>query len=526
MQPLKTDVSRRLPRKWWLWGALVAAAAVMVWMFLPNSQKVSHTEQDAESRPKPTYRDRSRWPAPERSNAEAPATPPIRGTVYDIDGAPVAGAGVFATTFKDTGNAASEEGSTLSDKQGRFELHVPHGMYFLRGEKDGYGPAAVIAQNGDDIAVVLPKSGVVHGHVYDERGRPVRQFTIDVVSPAPDDLAAPPPLWSKRFDSPDGSFRVDQLPIWGGFLRASAPNYAPAFSPPVQVKPGDTAQMDLTLSPGCAMVGRVVDENGKPLPDVLVNAESRLSAGMMSNTSLLAGGEAQSDAEGLFRLQHVSAGPIIVRGYDGTHAVSTVMVEVSECDKLEPVTLTMSAGGSITGVVRRSDGTPFPGARLTVSHKSIGFVNAISDAAGHYRFDQLPPVMVRLDVQDKERHLTTNLTVLDGEIVERDLTLFGEGAGELRGRITAGGMPLAGAQLLVVTNRGTGMDVFNPRTEKDGTYRVPALPDGGYLVLVSSTNRAAGAYVRAGSVETVDLDVAVAPQTLPIPEHLLEDEPQ
>src|SRR5262249_55466343 len=162
-------------------------------------------------------------------------TPPIRGTVYDMEGSTVAGASVVATSFESAGNVATPASSTLTDKHGRFELHVPDGLYYLHGDKEGYGPSAVIAQSGDDVGVVLPRSGVVQGHVYDDRGQPIRQFTIDVVTVAPEDLASPPPLWSKRFDSPDGSFSVNRLPAWGGLLRASTPGYAPGFSSPVKV---------------------------------------------------------------------------------------------------------------------------------------------------------------------------------------------------------------------------------------------------------------------------------------------------
>jgi hypothetical protein len=248
---------------------------------------------------------------------------------------------------------------------------------------------------------------------------------------------------------------------------------------------------------------------------------------MMSNASVAAGGEAQSNAEGLFRLENVPTGEVVVRGYDGTHAVSTVTVQVSECDALAPVTLTMSAGGSIAGVVRRSDGTPLAGAKLTLSHRSIGFVNTLSDAEGRYRFDQIPPVVVRLEVQEAGRHTATNFQVNEGEMIEKDLTLFGTGSGELRGRITAGGMPLPGAQVLVACNRGPGgMDLFYARTGEDGTYRLPEMPDGAYMVLLSSTTQFRGVHIRSGSSETVDLDAATRPQRVAAPEQPEPSEPQ
>jgi hypothetical protein len=60
----------------------------------------------------------------------------------------------------------------------------------------------------------------------------------------------------------------------------------------------------------------------------------------------------------------------------------------------------MSSGGAVTGVVRRGDGTPLPGAKLTLSHRSIGYLNEVSDAEGRYRFDQLPANLLRPEVQE------------------------------------------------------------------------------------------------------------------------------
>jgi len=41
---------------------------------------------------------------------------------------------------------------------------------------------------------------------------------------------------------------------------------------------------------------------------------------------------------------------VMVRGYDGDYAVSTALVDVGACEKLAPVKLVMSRGGSIAGV--------------------------------------------------------------------------------------------------------------------------------------------------------------------------------
>lgn len=508
-------LSHRWRRAWPVGCLLVALLAILLVCSRPVTSPVSTPAPGAAEGQAPRYQNRAQFHRAEALADEAPATPAIRGTIYDMEGAVVEGAVVSAATFQIAGNIPTMAGSVESDAQGRFELRLPDGSYYLNGGKEGYGPAIVVARSGDDIGIVLPQSGVVQGHVYNERHEPVKRFTIDVLPLARDSMAAPSPLWSQRFDGPDGSFRIDRLPRTPSFLRATAEDHAASFSSTLNLEPGTTKELDLTLTSGCTLVGTAVDEQGKPAPSVFVDAEARKGAGMMGNASIDAASQAETDREGRFRLEHVSRGEILVRGYDGSHAVTTVAVQVADCDAQEPIKLTMSSGGAVTGVVRRGDGTPLPGAKLTLSHRSIGYLHALSDAEGRYRFDQLPATLLRLEVQESGHHTMVNVLVKDGESVEKDIALFGQGQGEIRGRITAGGKPLRGIQVHVATARAAKtMDIHLPTTDEDGMYRVTGLADGTYLLLVSSTFRSSVANVEAGQVATADIDVAAAPERL------------
>lgn len=508
-------LSHRWRRAWPVGCLLVALTLILLIRSRPVTSPVTTSAKGATEGRAPGYQNRAQLRRAEALADEAPSTPAIRGTIYDMEGAVVEGAVVSAATFQIAGNVPTTAGSVESDAQGRFELRLPDGSYYLNGGKEGYGPAIVIAHSGDDIGIVLPRSGVVLGHVYDERHEPVKRFTIDVLPLARDNMPAPAPLWSQRFDSPDGSFRIDRLPRTPSFLRATAEGHAASFSPTLNVEPGKTRELDLTLASGCTLIGTAVDEQGRPAPSVFVDAEARRVAGMMGNASIDAASQAETDMEGRFRLEHVSRGEVLVRGYDGSHAVTTVAVQVADCDAQEPIKLTMSSGGVVTGVVRRGDGTPLPGAKLALSHRSIGYLHTLSDAEGRYRFDQLPANLLRLEVQESGHHTMVSVLVKDGESVEKDIALVGEGQGEIRGRITAGGKPLRGVQIHVATALAAStMDIHFPTTDEDGTYRVTGLAEGAYLLVVSSTFRTAVANVEAGQVVTADIDVAATPERL------------
>lgn len=501
---------------------LLAIAAAALLLARPRDEGTSSASSEAEGEPRrrtSTYRNRAivRPSAPSApSGPREPASPLTVGDVYDTDGNALAGATVIATTFEIAGNIPSTARSAKSDERGRFELSLPEGTYQLKADLAGYGSTHAIAHSGGTVSLVLSRSGVITGRLLDARKAPVRHFTIDVLSAIPDDAPAPPPMWSRTFDSPDGSFRIDQLPPWDVIIKATAEEHAPAFSEALSVEPGDTVAVELSLSRGCLLSGRVEDQNATPLPGVFVDAEARLGTGSLSELTMKSAADVQqtrTEDDGTFRLDHVPTGDIRVRAYDGSHAVTTLAMTISGCGELEPVKVVMSPGGSISGVARRDDGTPIPGGRLTLLARAIGFVSATTDAEGRFHVDDLPAGMTRVELREGSRATMVSVNLKEGEAVNRDISLFGEGTGELRGRVTAGDKPLAGIQLMIASNRGRprGFERHTPVTEQDGTFRVPSLAAGDYVV--TATGAAVGRAVRVddGSVATVNLDVTPRP---------------
>ncbi len=495
-------------------GLLLAAFAGVV-LFLVLRPRDDHA---AGARPAATraekragYRNRALLRGAPAARQEA--RPTISGHVYGTDGNTIAGVTVVATTFEIAGNVLSTAGSVKSDESGRFELTLPDGTYQLNASLEGYGTTATSAHLGETVNLVLPKSGVIEGRVLDERGEPVRRFAIDVLSVTTADTPATPALFSRTFESPDGSFRIDQLPSWDVVVRATAAEFAPAFSPMTTVRVGDVEKMDLTLSRGCTLTGRAVDLSGAPLPGVYVDAESVLAAGELSDVAMEAAAQAQTEDDGSFNLPNVPKGMIVVRGYDGSNAVSSVEIEASSCDSLEPVKLVMSPGGSLSGVARDADGKPIAGARLTLMHRPIGFVNTLSDADGRFHFEQIPPGAIRVMARRGAQVTVVGVNIEDGKITQHDISLAPQGTGELRGRVTAGGKPLPGARLMVATALGDdgSLGLHYPITAEDGSYRVSGLTPGAYIINVESTSNGAGLRVKPGEVTTRDLQVVDLP---------------
>jgi hypothetical protein len=431
--------------------------------------------------------------------------------VYDGDGRLLTGATVVATTFDLAGNMPSPVGAARSDAGGRFVIPLAKGTYQVTASLAGHGATAAIAQAGDDLSLVLYKSGVIQGHVKNDSGRPVRRFTIDLVYVVPGDVPAPPPAWSKAFESEDGSYRVDEVPVYPVMVRAVADDRAPAFSAPLSLHPGQTREVDLTLGEGCTLAGKVVDKHGAPLSRVLVNAEEQMTAGSSADPAFQTATQAQSGDDGSFSLDHVPQGKVLVRGYDGDYAVATVTVQVGDCGKLAPVKLTLSKGGTIAGTVRTADGRPLRDALVTVTDRATGYVNTTTDAEGKFRLESIPAGNTRLEMEHKGQHVIRNVAVKDGETSEVELALFSAGTGEIKGRVTAGDKPIAGARVLVAANHEEGMAMYFLSADKDGLYDLPAISPGQYIVTLLGARASSGTQVNEGQPSTVNLDVGIGP---------------
>ncbi|MDI1481049.1 carboxypeptidase-like regulatory domain-containing protein [Polyangium sp. y55x31] len=500
----------RSPAGWATLGTVpvLALGAFLLWP--AASQSLAADAQDAstsDARAKYVNRGLFRSGDEEPGEDEAKA---ITGRVLSIDGKPLAGVQISATSFAIAGNLPTTVASLETDAEGHFEMRLADGSYQIVANKSGYGPSFVPAQTGENVSLVLTKSGMVRGRVVDADRAPMQRFVIDVLTAAPDSFAAPMPLWSKRFEGTDGTFELDELPAWPVVIRATAADHAPAFSSAIYLeKPSDTRQVELQLGDGCTLEGTVRDGSGRPLADVFIDAEARFPGGV-SEVSMEAASRAESDEEGRFRIEHAPSGKVVIRGYDGEHAPSTVVVEMPDCKLAKPLELVMSDGGSISGVARKGDGTPLPGARLTLMQRAIGFVNVIADEEGQFRFDSIPPGNTRLELLHGNQRTSTSVRVEEGAVTERDITMHPTGQGEIRGRITSGGVPLAGVQVLVAANRGRvqGLDIRYPVTDKDGIYKLAGLPEGHYAVNVVTSAKTEGVQVEDGQVAVLDLDIA------------------
>ncbi len=261
----------------------------------------------------------------------------------------------------------------------------------------------------------------------------------------------------------------------------------------VDVPAGPSYQLDLELSAG-SISGRVLGPDGAPVAEASVmlgmdqNAAQRRSDGV--------GGFVQTDKSGEFRFDDLPAGVYTVTAMgdrrssnDGAPPLSRESVKgltLEEGGALRDVTLRLSVGGILQGLVRDSAGKPAP--RTVVYFRdSAGAVRedmaAFTDETGHYLCRGITPgtwtahaakesevsvesVSVRVAVNettqlDLEMRVGCMLSV---EILDRD------------------GTPV-GAAINVVDDRGREQAVRGaPSAEGSKTQKVGPLAPGKYTV--------------------------------------------
>ena len=176
------------------------------------------------------------------------------------------------------------------------------------------------------VAAGQTPTGSIEGVVLDSVTRaPVKRAVVVTWSMGP--VAQPPPAQigvvsisgsgnqSMRQNSAktnaSGSFVFRDLPPGSYPLNATHPRYQQARGPAlktVEVKAGETTRVTFELTPGATITGRVVDEDGDPLPGCM----PQLLAARPMDPVMMSGSE-PSDANGVFSIWGVAAGRFKLR---------------------------------------------------------------------------------------------------------------------------------------------------------------------------------------------------------------------
>jgi RNA polymerase sigma-70 factor (ECF subfamily) len=449
----------------------------------------------------------------------------LTGLVLLPSGAPAAGADVFADQVR-----------AVADATGRFRFAgLPAGVVALSAGM----PRGALQQTGDvtvpdvrDVTLRLAGGCALQGRVVDDAtGAGIGGARVVIRATRYDDLPRMLRWGAETTTAVDGSFAMEDLPqgspyvLWAladGF--AACRNGREALGPYAALTPGGTTTVELRMSRGGVVKGRVFRADGSPVEGAVVDVLTRrgreridMSAGVLSGP------------DGSFRVL-ASVGRALVRAKldameqrdlpkDPYTPVSNdtipaaVRVDVSAKDEasidLVMVPASESATGTLSGVVRREDGESARGALVRAG---AGLV-CTAAADGSFVFEHLAPRQYWVTATAEGcapgkappvEVAATGVTKGVEVVLPRPLAIAGRVVGE-------DGAGIAGASVgLDTKDRGFGDLVTATVTAEDGAFVVRGLGPGQYIVTARADGFANGEVVAAAGSQDVVLQLEKA----------------
>lgn len=261
--------------------------------------------------------------------------------------------------------------------------------------------------------------------------------------------------------------------------------------------------VELHLTPGVRLEGRVVDGSGRPLPGVVVWAGGMTSGWIDPSGSPAARPRAVSDADGRFAFDALPTGETMLWvSRLGATRVEYGTVRIPHHGEY----VVVLDGARIEGTVLDGDsGAPVPGAvvsGLTCGKhrrgtRSFSVVRVVADASGKYAIDtmtsadRLNSVVVEssgrmLDPSDPAVGLWPGLVLASGRTTTHDFVL--RRTARIVGRVTCDGAPVAGVEVdgreEPYAQSASTRQRRNVRTstDADGRYVLDGFPPGWMLV--------------------------------------------
>lgn len=416
----------------------------------------------------------------------------LEGQVLDEQDRPVAGAEVRISSSPARTTKTDSDGSFSFDKL----LGRTYGLTARAGDKIGRTTTKVTAT--PEPAIIRLKQGVT--------------VTVHVTDAADHKPIAGARVMRSDVEDDEVKTGADGKAVLRGFdegwmgVTAVADGYGPSTS---NRRLGGDKQttIDLALSRGAAVSGRVVDEKGAAVAGVRVWAMEAANAWEGGAGERLA---VTTDKEGAFRIPALAAGSYLLFAKDEVHAPAvTAPLQVSGDSPTTGVTIVMKDAAVLAGVVvaggdgGAAEGKPVPYATVKIASKrwsaDMTYRQAAADDQGRFEIKGLPRQALRLRAEGEEASSAAVDVDLEATPVRRDLRLVLDVTGSIAGIVVDdNGEPIAEATVhgfpdflageiadgdFVMASNGTattdGGGRFVLRGLEKGKYRVWGSRDGG-----------------------------------------------
>lgn len=363
---------------------------------------------------------------------------------------------------------------------GVWQLEVVAPSWFVAGEILPVGPGESVEKQ-----LAARATSTLIGEVVEADGRAVRGAAVLLDETVPEGADSSRVAWT----GPDGSFVVRQIGTEREIaLTVVKEGFPRVASKAMQLPPGTRKRgVRIEVDRGVELSGRVVDRGGREITGAFVSAT--LSDGELESVGE-ATATAVSGADGAFRID-LPRGAYALQLSAGGYATQTLPEFVVD-HGAAPLQVVMSEASTISGVVRRSDGTAVPGVFVTGAAASTSEL-AITDSSGRFSLQGIPEGSVTLSAMKAEEFINSTRVV---RAPSSNVVIEVGGGRAISGRVVdkASGAPVTRFEIELASATATSSSraaASEPFASDEGTFVIRNAPDGAVQLLVRAEGYAA-----------------------------------
>jgi protocatechuate 3,4-dioxygenase beta subunit len=429
----------------------------------------------------------------------------VSGRVVSADGgAPIPNATVELKQSAQWGGWSSN--STTTGEDGTFTIAaVDPGSYTLQARAKGYAMAELTAQAiepGQDLNIGDIRLGqglLLSGVVTDAEDKPLKGAKVSLIEPPGANT------WFQSGDevSSDETDEAGRFELAGAYdgtftLKVTAEGFA-AHSESLKVA-GANSGLKVRMSTGGTVLGRVMDADGTPVPNIQVRAINHDTQGysMFKSQPAMAWGflfagdavTAMTGEDGSFRLENVNAGTYLLAAIRDAETPATKDDIKVENDREVNIGDLLFAGKGSARITVTEDGIPVPELGVTLNQGMAwggsSDNNGTTDNAGTALIEDVPAGTWYIrTARDEETFDTDNarrrIVIESGRVTELTLELRPKDGVHLHGKLTINGK--ATFQDIILLGMGTRSDVVKTtKPQQGGYYEFIGLKTGSYVL--------------------------------------------
>jgi protocatechuate 3,4-dioxygenase beta subunit len=335
--------------------------------------------------------------------------------------------------------------------------------------------------------------------------------TFAVLASEPPPLPVDPSRASIWKTGPDGRFRIRGIPKSKVAALAVAPGFAEGRSKTVTVDLGQViTDVNVILSPGTMIVGRVTDQRRAPVAGAQISAQPEAGAQL----------DAFTDADGTYKLGPVTGKlELVVSAYGHGGAKKIIDLPIAKgtvADEHREDFVLEVADASLAGTLDDANGTAVSGATIEVTGGGGEGRHAVVAADGTFSIEMLPAGPLRVIVRHPDYPTTELDAVATSGSTRTPVRLRLPLGGAVEGAVldAYSGTPIAG---LALSASGPFTTTSEASTDARGMWKLGPLRPGrwriaikvpGYIPLEREVDVSAARTPGATTVRDIRLELA------------------